>query len=102
MREDNTFPTPDVDGSSTLAPVPTSVPEPSDEHAVLARLLVVAQAYRTEGSVWNAMDLFWKLAEDFPGTQQATEAQKILLEIASKYERDGARHAARTIYERFL
>ena len=88
--------------AAPLPPRPDSPLEASGERAVLDRLFAVAQAYRNDGSVRQAMDLYWELVEDFPETRQANDARKVLLELASQYEREGARHAARTIYERLL
>lgn len=90
---------------------PASVPDPKDpavhepagaDHAVLNRLLAMAQIYRGEGNLWQAMDLYWELLEDFSGTPQAAEARNVLLELARAYESNGARREARSIYERLL
>ncbi|MBY0577698.1 MAG: hypothetical protein K2P57_01490 [Burkholderiales bacterium] len=70
--------------------------------AVLERLLSMAQTYRSEGSVRQAMEMFWELVEDFSGTPQAQVARKALLDLAMSYERSGARREARSIYERLV
>src|SRR3972149_2410790 len=70
--------------------------------ALLVRLLAMAHRYRSEGNLGQAVELYWKLAEDYAGTPQADAARAMLLELATSYERDGARHMARSIYERLL
>lgn len=80
----------------------TSFPSTQSEHAILDHFLAMARAYRVEGSVFNAMDILWKLVESYPNTPQAEESKNTLLEIAVQYERDGLRHPAYAIYERLL
>jgi len=48
------------------------------------------------------MDLYWYVLENHPGTAQAEGACVSLLDQADAYERDGARHVARAVYERLL
>lgn len=71
-------------------------------NVALERLLDMAQQYRREGHLREAMDLFWELAEDYPATDEAAAAKAILLELATSYERNDAPHMARSIYERLL
>jgi lipopolysaccharide biosynthesis regulator YciM len=68
--------------------------------ASLDHLLTMAQCYRSEGKLRQAMDLYWMLLEDHPETTQAQGARSRLLELADVYEQDGLRHQARAIYER--
>lgn len=70
--------------------------------ALLDRLLEMANVYRNEGNLWQAMAMYWELVEDYPGTPQSEAAWAVLLELAATYEHDGARHLARGIYERLL
>lgn len=72
------------------------------DRAVLERLLAMANACRSEGRHRQAMELYWELAEDYPGTPQSDAARAVLLDLASGYEDSGARHMARSIYERLL
>jgi hypothetical protein len=84
----------------------------SDYHAVatgaavsrslVGRLLVMAQQYQSEGNIRQATEMFWSLAEDYQGTPQADTAQAALLEMAEGYERDNARHMARSMYTRLM
>ena len=46
------------------------------------------------------MEMYWELVEDYSGTPQADKARDVLLNLATSYERNGARHEARSIYER--
>ena len=46
--------------------------------------------------------MFWMLAEDYQGTPQADAAKATLLEMAEGYERNNARHMARSMYTRLM
>ena len=84
----------------------------SDSHAVAAgtavngslvgRLLRMAQQYQSEGNIRQATEMFWTLAEDYQGTPQADAAKAALLEMAESYERNHARHMARSMYTRLM
>jgi hypothetical protein len=63
-------------------------------------LLAMAHRYRREGRVWQAMEIYWMLSDDHPGTTQSFEAEKSLLELGEAYERGDARHLARAVFER--
>ena len=69
---------------------------------LLERLLAMAHRYRSDGNLRQAMELYWELAEDHAGTPEADAAKAVLLELAASYEREGARHMARSIYKRLL
>jgi hypothetical protein len=69
---------------------------------MLDRLLGMAHRYRSEGNLRQAMEMYWALLENHPGTAQAQGARVSLLDQAEAYERDGARHVARAVYERLL
>ena len=70
--------------------------------ALLGRLLAMAHRYRSEGNLRQATELYWTLAEDYPGTPQADAASATLLELAAGYERNNAPHMARSMYERLM
>ena len=70
--------------------------------ALLGRLLAMAHRYRSEGNLGQAVELYWTLAEDYPGTPHADAAKAVLLELATRYERNGAPHMARSMYERLM
>ena len=69
---------------------------------LLGRLLAMARQFASDGKVRQAQEMFWELVEDHPDTPQADAAKALLLEQAGAYERDGAPHMARSIYERLL
>ncbi len=66
----------------------------------LDHLYAMAQRYRGEGSVRQAMDIYWTLSDHHAHTAQGQGAQDGLLELANVFEHDGSRHQARAIYER--
>jgi hypothetical protein len=66
----------------------------------LDHLFAMAQRYRSEGRIRESMDILWTLSNDHSETPQGRGAQDGLLELADRYETDGARHQARAIYER--
>ena len=70
--------------------------------SLVGRLLVMAQQYQSEGNLRQATEMFWTLAEDYQGTPQADAAQAALLEMAEGYERNHARHMARSMYTRLM
>ncbi len=79
-------------------------PEADDgaNRMLLGLLFAMAQRYRSEGKLREAMGLYWKLAEEQPGTPEANASKAVLLELAASYERSDAPHMARSIYERLL
>jgi len=68
----------------------------------LDHLFCMAQHYRSEGNLRQAMEIYWMLSEDHTETAQGQVAQEKLLEMADVYERVGSRHQARAVYERLL
>jgi len=69
---------------------------------LLPRLLNIAEGYRAEGSLRQAMDIYFDLVEKYPRTPEACRAQEILLLIGERHERQGEFHQARSLYERLL
>ena len=68
----------------------------------LDHLFDMAQHYRSEGNLRQAMEIYWMLSEDHTETAQGQVAQDKLMEMADDYERVGSRHQARAVYERLL
>ena len=68
----------------------------------LDHLFDMAQHYRSEGNLRQAMEIYWMLSEDHTETAQGQVAQDKLMEMADVYERVGSRHQARAVYERLL
>ena len=69
---------------------------------LLDRIFAMAQRFRSEGKLREAMELYWELAEEQPGTAEANAAGAMLLELAAGYERNEAPHMARSIYQRLM
>jgi len=69
---------------------------------MLDRLLGMAHRYRSEGNLRQAMEMYWALLDNHPGTAQAQGARVSLLDQAEAYERAGTSRSARAVYERLL
>ena len=69
---------------------------------LLDRIFAMAQRFRSEGKLREAMELYWELAEEQAGTAEADAASAMLLELAAGYERTEAPHMARSIYQRLM
>ena len=69
---------------------------------LLTKLLQMADRYRAENSLRQAMSIYFELAEDHAGAPEAYDALERLLEIAMQYENGGEMHQARSLYERLL
>ncbi|WP_018402851.1 tetratricopeptide repeat protein [Marinobacter gelidimuriae] len=89
-------------GMTKPAIAPTGSAEEATGGSLLDRLLGMAHRYRSEGNMRQAMEMYWALLENHPETAQALVAHATLLKLAEAHERDGARHAARYMYERLL
>lgn len=80
--------------------VPDELPAPDCE--VLDQLLALARHYLLSEQRRQAMDILWSLLERQFHTTQGRVARAELLELAQRYDAEGARHIARGIYERLL
>ncbi len=82
----------------------TPIPETESKATVdsLDDLLAMAEQYGSVGSLRQAGDIFWMLAEEHPEAPQAEVARGMLRGLAHEYERDGHAHEARAIYERLM
>ncbi len=69
---------------------------------VLDHLLGMARQYAHNGSLRQAIELFFEVLSDHDGTPQACEAEEHLLAIAQHYEDQGELRLARGLYERLL
>lgn len=98
-----------VVGSAAQTPI-SPVPRPAPLGPVvraagsplLARLLKMAQAYRRDGAIRQAVDLYLDVAEKDPTSAEAQSARTAVLEIADEYERTGNPRQARHLLERLL
>ena len=69
---------------------------------LLTKLLKIADMYRADESIHQAMSIYFELAEEHAGTPEAYEALERLLDIAKNYEDAGEIRQARSLYERLL
>lgn len=98
----------DVDESvvTVLDPAPTipvAVPvqlEPANP--LLTRLLKIADGYRAENALRQAIEIYFELVEHYPSTPEAREAWQRLTKIGEQYERSGEFRQARSLYQRLL
>ncbi len=74
----------------------------ADNPSVLERLLRMADAYWAAGAFHNAIELYFQLIHDLPESLEAGQARERLLEIGEKYEINGERRQARSIYQQLL
>ena len=89
-----------ISPEAATATVP--VEAPADDSPLLDHLLAMADDYRTENSLRQAMELYFLLLEAHRDTPQGGQACQRLMRIAEAYEDGGERHLARSIYERLL
>lgn len=82
-----------------VSPEPTGLEAPAP---LLTKLLHIADMYRAEDSIRQAMSIYFELAEEHSGTPEAYDALERLLEIAKNYEDAGEIRQARSLYERLL
>lgn len=69
---------------------------------LFGRLLAMAYRYQDEGNLRQAADIYWTLVDVHRINPQVEAARAQLLQIADDHERNNARHAARSIYERLM
>jgi hypothetical protein len=77
-------------------------PRPGVDVVSFDHLLSMAHEYRDEGNIRQATDIYWTLWREHSESIHAQAARTALLELAAEYELGGARHMARSIYERLL
>ena len=69
---------------------------------VLEHLLGMADMYARNGSLREAIELYFTLIIEHDGTEQAVQASDRIMAVAQRYESNGELHLARGIYERLL
>ncbi|MDR3475456.1 MAG: hypothetical protein P4M09_27730 [Devosia sp.] len=77
-------------------------PRPEVDIVSFDHLLSMAHNYRDEGNIRQATEIYWSLWDEHSEAVHAQTARAALLELAAEYEFSGARHMARSIYERLL
>lgn len=79
------------------------VPERTElANPLLARLLNIADCYRLDHAIRQAIEIYWELVEEYPETSEALQAREQLLRIGEQHEQAGEFHQARSLYERLL
>ena len=69
---------------------------------VLEHLLGMADMYARNGSLREAIELYFTLIIEHDGTEQSVQASDRIMAVALRYESNGELHLARGIYERLL
>jgi tetratricopeptide (TPR) repeat protein len=84
-------------------PAPEAVPvQPEASNPLLGHLLKIAESYRIEYALRQAIEIYFETADNFPNTPEAQQARQKLTEIAEHYERSGEFRQARSLYQRLL
>lgn len=65
-----------------------------------ASMLRIAKSWHTLGSINQAVDVYNRLMERHPASEEAREAGKMLMDLAQTYEKQGRYHMAIAIYEK--
>lgn len=88
-------------GASPPPAQPAEVlPEEPPSFGLAARLLRMADRYQDQYAVHQAIEIYFKLVEQYADTPSAGQARQRLLDIGDHYEANGEFHLARGIYER--
>ena len=66
----------------------------------VSAMLKRAESWQQAGDIHQAIDVYFKLAENFPGTDEASKAEEGLLNLAQELEEKGMVYAAMRIYEK--
>ena len=69
---------------------------------LLNRLLQMADGYRENGSLKQASEMYFALAEQHEKSSEGQQARERLVAIAATYEALGQPRQARSVYERLL
>ena len=75
--------------------------EGTDDMAKLsAAILATAKTLRKSGKIYQTLDMYFKLVEDFPSTKEAHLANEQLFSMAGELEARGKTYMAMGIYHR--
>ncbi len=72
--------------------------DPSER--VQEAMLRMGRNLQQQGHVNEAMDMYVKLLEDYPGTQASTAAANALVDLAVYLEQNGMPHMALNVYQK--
>jgi len=70
------------------------------KEATALALLRRAQSWQEAGKMHQAMDMYFKLVENFPDTDEASKAGERLLGLAQELEEKGKVYMAMSIHDR--
>ena len=91
-----------LNSSGSEAAVATPEPRRESDNHLLWHLLKIADGYRADGSIRQAREIYFMLAEEHGDSPEAEQARGRLMEIAEAFEQAGELRQARGIYERLL
>ena len=63
-------------------------------------MLRMAQDMRNQGHVHEALDMYMRLAQDYPGTQASRAAANAMVDLAQYLEQQGMPHLALDVYQK--
>ena len=67
------------------------------QHVILMRM---GNAWFDKGEIRQALDVYLKFLDEYPGTEESITAQYVLLNIAQRYEHEGLFRLSLDILER--
>jgi len=71
-----------------------------DTGGVVGFMMRTAKTHEERGNVYQAIAAYFKLVEDFPGNDEANQAEEQLLSLAQELGEKGNIHMAMSIYSR--
>lgn len=71
-----------------------------DVSKLAAAILAMAKSLRKSGKIYQTLDMYFKLVEDFPSTKEADLAKEQLFSLAGELEARGKTYLAMGIYRR--
>jgi hypothetical protein len=71
-----------------------------DVSRLAAAILATAKSLRKSGKIYQTLDMYFKLVEDFPSTKEANLAKEQLFSMAGELEARGKTYMAMGIYHR--
>ena len=66
----------------------------------VSAMLKRAESWQEDGKMHQAMDMYFKLVENFPDTDEASKARERLLGLAQEFEEKGKVYMAMGIHDR--
>jgi hypothetical protein len=96
-----------VPASTPHVAMPTNPPASAEpvrdpRSKVLPRLLAMADFYLKEGSLRQALEMYFDLYRNHEDSPEAAKAEDRILDVARIHEENGELHVARAIYEQLI